>query len=305
MKPSAFMALHLRITHRNDARGFTTDLKQFRSFYGCSPSNCAILWAKIRQKKLAPRAEPKHLLWALMFLKLYNTEEAFAGFLGVDKDTFSEWLFHLVKAIAKLRPDYVSILQVHSCFGATNNITNNFYYQVKWQNRHRGHSSVKAKVSVDGTDFRLRQQDDGKLYYSHKFKSSGYRYEVAISIEKGDIVWVNGPFPCGAFPDINIFRRGLKNLLLRSGEKAQADLGYRGEPIVIIVPNEYDSKAIKKLKADVRARHETANRRLKQYGVLFQVFRHSLDKHKHCFDACDVLAQMEIISGEPLYQVQY
>lgn len=119
------------------------------------------------------------------------------------------------------------------------------------------------------------------------------------------MVWINGPFPCGAYPDINIFHLGLKQLLLRSKEKAQADLGYRGEPRTIILPNEFDFRLIRKLKADVQARHETVNRRLKQFNALGQVFRHDLSKHKAVFDACAVLTQIGIVSGEPLYQVQY
>ena len=67
-----------------------------------------------------------------------------------------------------------------------------------------------------------------KLFYSHKFKGPGLRYEVALSIQTGDIVWINGPFPAGAWPDINIFRHGLKWMLKEAGERCEADKGYRG-----------------------------------------------------------------------------
>ena len=96
-------------------------------------------------------------------------------------------------------------------------------------------------MSVDGTDFRLQQQPT-KDYYSHKYKASGYRYEVALCIWTGWIIWINGPFPCGTYPDIVIFRQQLKQKLQQAGEKAQADLGYCGEPGTIITPNEYDSE---------------------------------------------------------------
>lgn len=128
---------------------------------------------------------------------------------------------------------------------------------------------------------------------------------MAICIQTGEIVWVNGPFPAGAYPNINIFRRGLKQLLLRSKEKAQADAGYRGEPAVIILPNDFDKQLIKKLKNDLRARHETVNRRLKQFGALGQVYRHDYEFHQSVFEACAVLTQIGIVSGEPPYQVQY
>jgi len=178
--------------------------------------------------------------------------------------------------------------------------------QIIWSNRHVGDRGKRAKISVDGTDFRLPAQHRWRHWYSFKFKTSGYRYEVALCIATGHIVWINGPFPCGANPDINIFRKGLKQLLLQAGEKAQADLGYRGEKhTTIIIPNQFDSKAIKKLKDDVRARHETVNKRFKQFAALKQVFRHDLDKHKPVFEAIAVLTQLGISLNEPLYQVQY
>ena len=31
-----------------------------------------------------------------------------------------------------------------------------------------------------------------------------YSYELGVSIQSGDIVWLNGPFPCGLFADQKI-----------------------------------------------------------------------------------------------------
>ena len=67
-----------------------------------------------------------------------------------------------------------------------------------------------------------------KTWYSHKFKYSAVRYEVGLSILKGDIVWINGPFPAGLYPDINIFRENLKGAL-DEDERVVADDGYIGE----------------------------------------------------------------------------
>ena len=72
-----------------------------------------------------------------------------------------------------------------------------------------------CKVSIDGTDFRIQQlKPFNKIWYSDKFNSPGVQYEVAISIQDGDIVWVNGPFACGLWPDIKIFWQNLKHALL-------------------------------------------------------------------------------------------
>jgi hypothetical protein len=99
-----------------------------------------------------------------------------------------------------------------------------------WSKRFRFDNGSVCKVSVDGTDFRIETpKGQSRKYYSHKFKKSGLRYEIAISIQAGDIVWVNGPFPCGEWPDIKIFRKDLKGML-QFGEAVEADDGYRGEP---------------------------------------------------------------------------
>jgi len=103
---------------------------------------------------------------------------------------------------------------------------------------------------------------------TYKFKRSGFRYEVVVCIQTGDIVFIHGPFPCGYYPDITIFRLKLRGMLLRAKEKCQADLGYRGEPGCVILPNQFDSEAIQQLKADARARHETVNKRMKQFECL-------------------------------------
>jgi len=111
-KPTEFMSLGRRITHRADERCFSTELRRFRSFFGVSPSTCAFTWGKIRALGLAPRARPVHLLWALLFLTVYDTEEVIAGFLGVDERTFREWSFELTKVVAKLKPHVVCQLLI-------------------------------------------------------------------------------------------------------------------------------------------------------------------------------------------------
>jgi len=137
-----------------------------------------------------------------------------------------------------------------------------------------------------------------KGWYSHKFKAAGLRYEVAVSIQNGDIVWINGPFPCGKWPDIKIFREDLIHEL-EPGEKVEADRGYQGEPRCI-TPQEGNDRA-----KTVRARHETANKRLKQWGCLKELFRHDIRLHSTAFRAVAVITQIAIEHGEPLFVVEY
>ena len=63
------------------------------------------------------------------------------------------------------------------------------------------------------------------MWYSHKFNGPGLRYEVALAIRTGLIVWLNGPFPCGTFPDDKIFKGALVEMLDEK-ERVEADGGY-------------------------------------------------------------------------------
>ena len=59
------------------------------------------------------------------------------------------------------------------------------------------------------------------------------------------------------------------------------------------------------MKANARHRHEMVNERLKNFNVLANDFRHSLEKHSACFRAVAVIAQLNIENGENLWQVEY
>ena len=134
------------------------------------------------------------------------------------------------------------------------------------------------------------------------------QYELGIGIQSRDLVWTNGPFPAGRFADLTIFRLGLKQKLERAGERAEADLGYRGEAETIDLPDEgcfVCPQRQRKLKSLARSRHETVNGMLKTFGCLSQRYRHNLQKHKQCFEAVAVITQLGIENGkEPPFQIK-
>jgi hypothetical protein len=161
-------------------------------------------------------------------------------------------------------------------------------------------------VSVDCTDCKIEEpQPFSKKWFSHKFSGAGLRYEVGLSIERGDIVWINGPFNCGDWPDVRIFRFSLRSFL-DENERVEADNGYVSEdPMFCKAPGGI-STAVDgrgKERSTVRARHETVNARLKNFEILKQVYRHDLLDHSDVFRAAVVLIQLAIENGEPLFQV--
>lgn len=180
-----------------------------------------------------------------------------------------------------------------------------FSLKIKWKNRFRNDRNKTAKVTVDGTDFRICEpQPFSSQWFSSKFNGPGVRYELAVCIQTGDIVWMHGPFPCGSWPDIKIFRSKLKNKLLPN-EMVEADLGYRGERETVRTPKDFVSLSDKKAKARARSRHETVNGRLKNWGCLKQCFRHNIGKHKMVFTAVAVITQLDFEHGAPPFQCNY
>ena len=68
-------------------------------------------------------------------------------------------------------------------------------FQIKLDNRYNGNTGSDCLLSVDGTDFRIPER--GRDWYSHKFKKSAVRYEIALGIKTGDICWLSGPHQPG------------------------------------------------------------------------------------------------------------
>ncbi len=151
---------------------------------------------------------------------------------------------------------------------------------------------------MDGTDFKIEEPTPfSTKWFSHKFKGPGLRYEVGICIRTGHMIWINGGFPCGDYPDIKVAREAFVSFLDR-GEKALTDKGYRDDNFFVI-PNLKN----KKLHRRIMSRHETVNRRMKQFQALKQVFRHNIDKHTMVFNAVANLTQIMIENGSPLFEI--
>jgi hypothetical protein len=86
----------------------------------------------------------------------------------------------------------------------------------------------------------------------------------------------------------------------------EADNGYVGHADKIKCPdNTCNPKENLAMQAHVRSWHETLNERLKNWGILAQVYRHDIVAHGTVFHACAVVRQLSIANGEPLFEVEY
>jgi hypothetical protein len=84
------------------------------------------------------------------------------------------------------------------------------------------------------------------------------------------------------------------------GKKVIADKGYRGEHNKISTPNKHDSLNAQQFKKRALARHETHNKRLKDFKILSERYRHGFSTHKVAFEAVCVLVQNDL-SSNPLF----
>ena len=160
-------------------------------------------------------------------------------------------------------------------------------------------------MTVDGTDFSIEEPIPfNKKWYSHKFKGPGLRYEIGVCIQTGWLVWVHGPYPCGRFNDIKIFLKYLQGLLLPD-EKVVADGGYRdGEEYTTETPSGYNTYD-QYMKSMARARHETLNRRFKQYRILGSRYRGDVKDHRYVMLAISNIVQLDIEYGNTPFHVSY
>ena len=157
-------------------------------------------------------------------------------------------------------------------------------------------------MTIDGTDFKINEPTAfDKGWLSHKMNHSGLRYEVGVCIQTGWICWINGPFPCGEYPDVNIFRMSLKGML-DDNERVEVDSGYVDDK----VRSKDDYHGIRHWryeKGQARARHENVNGRFKEWKCMGNVFRHDKRKHKEYFYAVATIVQSEIMHRRGTYQL--
>ena len=119
-------------------------------------------------------------------------------------------------------------------------------------------------------------------------------------------MWINGPYPCGDYNDILIFRDSLMSHLAEA-ERVEADDEYIGEaPMHVKCPKSITNpEETLFMQQRVHNRQETVNKRFKDWGILRQLFRHEISDHGEYFRAIVVLTQLAINAGEKLFSTGY
>lgn len=87
----------------------TVDTRRFRSFFGTSPDVCSTLWRRLYPTMSQPGFATKHLLWALNFMKCYQTEAvASSAVAQCDEKTLRKWVWIFVESIGNLQRQVAS-----------------------------------------------------------------------------------------------------------------------------------------------------------------------------------------------------
>jgi hypothetical protein len=254
----------------------SSELDDYRSaVIGTTFSVCLTIW-KMAELSSLEGAQPKHLLWALCFLKVYPTQLILCILLAVkSKTTAMKWIWIIVECIFEL---HVKVIRFENRF-------------IGWNKKSQ------SLLVVDGKDCRIPEQYpfDPK-WYSHKFDGPGVRYEIGVSIFNGGICWINGPFPCGSHPDTVIFEdEGLSDQL-EDWEKCELDSGYRhnGCKPKMAYKGMFHTREEGHVKSQYRSYIETINGRFASFGVVSDQFRNDVEKHGMCFFAVGVIVQLSL-----------
>ena len=91
------------------------EMIRFNSTFGTTPEVCALLWNLTCRDIEESGAKPKHLLWALCFLREYGTEVQLAMKVGSSEKNLRKWVRIMVTMIASLFDEVVSI-NARICF---------------------------------------------------------------------------------------------------------------------------------------------------------------------------------------------
>ena len=109
------LAVNLLYPQAKRQKGLTRSLleqeKDFRSDFGTSWVNVARIWdllhfPVVRIKERGK--EPHHLLWALLYAKVYTNECITKKLFGKDPKTVRKWVWIFLEEIANLSSDVVS-----------------------------------------------------------------------------------------------------------------------------------------------------------------------------------------------------
>ena len=110
-----FINAGLVLMNRDNMGGRKIFIRRFRAFFGVKPMVCVVVWLLLKKQRWFENnkvTEPKkeHLLWAMRFMKTYNTEEIHAAEVKKVEKTWRKWTWLYVEGIASVANEVVSFI---------------------------------------------------------------------------------------------------------------------------------------------------------------------------------------------------
>ena len=136
------------------------------------------------------------------------------------------------------------------------------------------------------------------MWCTHKFNRHGIRHETGLSFCTSHIAWECRGIRTGEFPDIMLALSCVTNLLV-DGEFVLADNGYN-DPCVFVNDVKNNPAPRNVMIRQYLARHESVNKRIRDFNILRNKFTGNLKFHPRIFHACVNLVQIQIEHGMPL-----
>ena len=85
--------------------------RRCRSHIGVSFEVCSDVWKRLTLERLLPlKAQPNHLLWALLRLNMYELIDCLSTNLKVDPSSCRKWIWLMIRAIESLETSVVSLM---------------------------------------------------------------------------------------------------------------------------------------------------------------------------------------------------
>jgi hypothetical protein len=94
---------------------------------------------------------------------------------------------------------------------------------------------------------------------------------------------------------------------LEDGERVESDYGFRGVlPQFSKCPSSIGTLVeCEAMQQRIRSRHETVNKRYKQWKLLKSIYKGKIEHHGSYFRVAAILTQLNIDYGECLFDVEY
>ena len=107
------MGTFIRLGAAIQGRASETMVKRdFATFFGVTPTVCFKMWQLMRIPQCTGIL-PVHLLWALMFFKIYGREAVLCSLAKTSTKTYRKWIWKVIPRMAGTYPLLVSV-----CFAA-------------------------------------------------------------------------------------------------------------------------------------------------------------------------------------------